>query len=91
MTDEDFSEIDTTAAEFDAMRAAFPDARITVGGAMTEFEQATVKQRAPLSSACAEKTFGYKSQYSLRQGLKKYGEICAAFKSGAGVNSGSER
>lgn len=64
----------------DSVRAAFPDARLEVGGGMTDFEQATLKQRAPLSSACAEKVFGYKSRYPLRQGINAYGEIYRAFK-----------
>jgi nucleoside-diphosphate-sugar epimerase len=49
---------------------------------MTEFEKATLKQRAPLSWASAEKVFGYKPRYSLHQGIKRYAEIYTAFKSG---------
>jgi UDP-glucose 4-epimerase len=63
-----------------AARAAFPDASIEVGGEMTEFEMATLKQRAPLSWANAEKTFGYRPRYSLTQGIKHYAELYTAFK-----------
>jgi nucleoside-diphosphate-sugar epimerase len=47
---------------------------------MTEFEKATLKQRAPLSSAAAEKVFGYRPRYSLRDGIKSYAELYTAFK-----------
>jgi nucleoside-diphosphate-sugar epimerase len=75
-------ELTSTFDIAEAARAAFPDARIEVGGDMTEFEKATLKQRAPLSWACAEKVFGYKPRYSLHQGIKRYAEIYTAFKSG---------
>ncbi|MFZ0524667.1 MAG: NAD(P)-dependent oxidoreductase [Xanthobacteraceae bacterium] len=63
-----------------ATRAAFPGASIEVSGEMTEFETATLKQRAPLSWAAAEKVFGYRPRYSLRQGIKSYAEFFTAFK-----------
>ncbi|MGC2121992.1 MAG: NAD(P)-dependent oxidoreductase [Xanthobacteraceae bacterium] len=75
-------ELTSTFDIAESARAAFPKASIEVGGEMTDFEKATLKQRAPLSSACAEKTFGYKSHYSLRQGIKRYAEIYSAFRSG---------
>ena len=53
---------------------------IEVGAEMTEFETATLKQRAPLSWTAAEKVFGYRPRYSLRDGIKSYAEFCAAFK-----------
>jgi len=75
-------ELTSTFDIAESARVAFPDASIDVSGDMTEFEKATLKQRAPLSSACAEKVFGYKSRYSLRQGIKRYAEIYSDFKSG---------
>ena len=53
-----------------ATRAAVPGASIEVGAEMTEFETATLKQRAPLSWTAAEKIFGYRPRYSLRDGIK---------------------
>jgi nucleoside-diphosphate-sugar epimerase len=67
-----------------AARAAFTLASIEVGDAMTEFETATLKQRAPLSWANAEKTFGYRPRYSLQQGIKRYAELYTAFKKARG-------
>ncbi len=72
-------ELTSTLDIAEAARAAFPDASIDVGGEMTEFEKATLKQRAPLSWAAAEKAFGYRPRYSLRQGIKRYAELYAAF------------
>jgi nucleoside-diphosphate-sugar epimerase len=66
-----------------AARAAIPNADIEVSGEMTAFEQATQKQRAPLSSARAEAVFGYKSRYPLREGIRAYAEMVAAFKKSA--------
>ena len=61
-------------------RAVFPDASIEVSEAMTEFEAATQKQRAPLSWAAAKKAFGYQPRYSLTQGIKRYAQLYTAFK-----------
>jgi UDP-glucose 4-epimerase len=69
----------------ESVRAVFPGARLDVSAEMTDFEQATLKQRAPLSSASAEKAFGYRSRYSLRDGIRKYGEIYTRFR--AATNS----
>lgn len=73
-------ELTSTFDIAESARAAFPQARIDVSGEMTEFETATVKQRAPLSSARAEQTFGYKSRYPLLDGIKRYAEIYTEFK-----------
>lgn len=66
-----------------ATRAAVPGARIDVAGTMTDFETATLKQRAPLSSARAAKVFGYRSHYPLAEGVKRYAELYSAFKESA--------
>jgi UDP-glucose 4-epimerase len=66
----------------DAARAAVPGAQIDIADKMTDFETATLRQRAPLNSALAEKVFGYKSRYPLRAGIKAYAAIYAAFKAG---------
>jgi nucleoside-diphosphate-sugar epimerase len=63
-----------------AARAAIPAASIEVSGEMTEFENATLRQRAPLSWAAAEKVFGYRPRYSLSDGIKSYAEFYTAFK-----------
>lgn len=76
-------ELTSTFDIADAARAAIPDARIDVAETMTEFETATLKQRAPLASQCAEQAFGYQSQYPLREGIKSYAEIYNAFKANA--------
>lgn len=73
-------ELTSTFDIAEAARAAFPDASIEVSGEMTEFEKATLKQRAPLSWAKAEKVFGYRPRYSLRQGIESYAELYTAFK-----------
>jgi len=73
-------ELTSTFDIAEAARAAFPGASIEVGGEMTGFEQATLKQRAPLSWANAERTFGYRPRYSLRQGIKRYAELYSALK-----------
>ncbi|MFY9761749.1 MAG: NAD(P)-dependent oxidoreductase [Xanthobacteraceae bacterium] len=73
-------ELTSTFDIAEAARAAFPKASIEVGGEMTEFEKATLKQRAPLSWAAAEKVFGYRPRYSLRDGIKSYAEFYTAFK-----------
>lgn len=62
-----------------AARTAVAGAQIDVGDAMTEFETATLKQRAPLPSTSAAKIFGYTSRYPLREGIKRYAEIYAQF------------
>ena len=63
----------------DSVRAAFPEARLDLGNEMTEFEQATLRQRAPLSWECAHTSFGYRPQYTIRQGIKRYAEIYGKF------------
>jgi len=63
-----------------AARAAVPGARIDVADKMTEFETATLRQRAPLDSARAAQVFGYESRYALRDGIKAYADLYAAFK-----------
>ena len=73
-------ELTSTFDIAEAARAAFPDADIEVSGEMTEFEKATLKQRAPLSWAAAEKVFGYRPRYSLRDGIKSYADLYTAFK-----------
>jgi nucleoside-diphosphate-sugar epimerase len=73
------AELTSTFDIADAARSAFPSADIEVGGEMTDFEKATLKQRAPLSYASAKKVFGYEPHYTLRQGIKKYAELYAAF------------
>ncbi len=80
-------ELTSTFDIAESARAAFPQAHIEVSGEMTEFETATVKQRAPLSSACAAETFGYQSRYPLLQGIKRYAEIYTEFKSRHPVES----
>jgi nucleoside-diphosphate-sugar epimerase len=47
---------------------------------MTEFETATLRQRAPLDSTRAEQVFGYRSQFPLREGIKAYADLYAAWK-----------
>jgi UDP-glucose 4-epimerase len=74
-------ELTSTFDIADSARRAFPNASIEVGATMTEFETATLQQRAPLASAAAEQAFGYKSRYPLREGIRKYGEIYTKFKS----------
>jgi nucleoside-diphosphate-sugar epimerase len=73
-------ELTSTFDIADSARSALPGASIDVSGEMTEFEKATLKQRAPLSSARAEKIFGSQSRSPLRQGIKRYAEIYAEFK-----------
>ncbi|HUI15201.1 MAG TPA: NAD(P)-dependent oxidoreductase [Xanthobacteraceae bacterium] len=73
-------ELTSTFDIAEAASAAFPHASIEVGDAMTEFEKATLKQRAPLSWAAAEKAFGYRPRYSLRQGIGRYAEFYRTFK-----------
>lgn len=63
-----------------AVRAAFPAASIEISDMMTVFEMATLKQRAPLSWADAEKAFGYRPRYSLQEGIRRYAEFYTAFK-----------
>ena len=72
-------ELTSTFDIADAARAAVPSARIEVADEMTDFETATLRQRAPLTSAGAEKVFGYRSRYSLREGIKAYAALYAAF------------
>jgi len=76
-------ELTSTFDIADAARAAVPGAHIDVGDTMTEFETATLRQRAPLDSARAAKVFGHKSRYPLREGIKAYAETYAAFKAEA--------
>ena len=52
-----------------------PTASIEVSGEMTEFEKATLKQRAPLSWAAAEQVFGYRPRYSLSRRDQKVRRI----------------
>lgn len=73
-------ELTSTFDIVDAARAAVPGARIDIADKMTEFETATLRQRAPLDSARAAKVFGYKSRYPLRQGIKAYVDLYAAFR-----------
>jgi nucleoside-diphosphate-sugar epimerase len=73
-------ELTSTFDTAEAARATFPNASIEVSEEMTEFETATLKQRAPLSWAAAEKVFGYRPRYSLRDGIKRYAELFTAFK-----------
>ncbi|MGC1779125.1 MAG: NAD(P)-dependent oxidoreductase [Xanthobacteraceae bacterium] len=72
-------ELTSTFDIADAARTAVPGARIEVADQMTEFETATLRQRAPLDSARAEVVFGYKSHYPLRAGIKAYAQTYAAF------------
>lgn len=73
-------ELTSTFDIADAARATVPGARINIADKMTEFETATLRQRAPLDSARAAKVFGYKSRYPLRQGIKAYVDLYAAFR-----------
>jgi nucleoside-diphosphate-sugar epimerase len=73
-------ELTSTFDIAEAARAAFPDAGIEVGGEMTEFEQATLRQRAPLPWASANREFGYRPRYSLHEGIKSYAEFYCAYK-----------
>jgi UDP-glucose 4-epimerase len=73
-------ELTSTFDIADAVRAAVSGAHINVAERMTEFETATLRQRAPLDSTRAGEVFGYKSRYSLRAGIKAYVDLYAAFK-----------
>jgi UDP-glucose 4-epimerase len=73
-------ELTSTFAIADAARSAVPGARIEVADKMTEFETATLRQRAPLDSTRAEQVFGYRSQFPLREGIKAYADLYAAWK-----------
>jgi UDP-glucose 4-epimerase len=74
------AELTSTFDIAEAARAAVPTASIEVGNEMTDFEKATLKQRAPLPYASAKKAFGYEPRYTLQQGIKKYAELYTAFK-----------
>ena len=58
-----------------AIRTIIPTASLAVGSEMTPFEQATLKQRVPLSWNAANKAFGYQSNDSIGDGIKKYIEL----------------